>query len=341
MAVLLIYLTEHLTRLSNSKKDPPVVIFPGPLSSHASSVVARVPVDCEIVSFPYCRDLKFDLGPDLNPKICITATTSAGLDQILSWIFYHKGVKLINRTRDLEEQQANMSDYSSLTTIFMRVRLWTEPWLEPFFHKPCNYELSVKQTLNMESGIEAGMEWIIHLDTDELMYPSGSREYSVREILSDVPKDVDMVVFPNYESAVERDNIKEPFSEVTMFKKKLDHLEKETYIANYKEVYHGNPNYFLTYGNGKLAARVQDHLRPNGAHRWHNYMKSPTYGEIKSKEAAVLHYTYSKFSDLTSRRDRCGCKHTAQDMERRFMLDFDRNAFLIASTGMEDEMLRW
>ncbi|KAL6498484.1 hypothetical protein OROHE_026581 [Orobanche hederae] len=205
LLVLLIYLTEHLTRLSNSKKDPPVAIFPGPLSSHASSVVARVPVDCEIVSFSYYRDLKFDFASDLNPK----------------------------------------------------GRIWTEPWMEPFFHKPCNYELSVKPTSGIVMAREAGMEWIIYLDTDELMYPSGSREYSVREILSDVPKDVDMVVTEN-----------------------LDHLEKETYIANYKEVYHGNPDYFLTYGNGKSAARVQDHIRLNGAHRWHNYMKSPKYGDF-------------------------------------------------------------
>ncbi|KAL6530512.1 hypothetical protein OROMI_028401 [Orobanche minor] len=165
LLVLLIYLTEHLTRLSNSKKDPPVAIFPGPLSSHASSVVARVPVDGEVVSFPYYRDLKFDFASDLNPKG------------------------------------------------------------------------------------EAGMEWIIYLDTDELMYPSGSREYSVREILSDVPKDVDMVV-------------------------------TETISKKDKEVYHGNPDYFLTYGNGKSAARVQDHIRLNGAHRWHNYMKSPKYGDF-------------------------------------------------------------
>ncbi|GFP90915.1 glycosyltransferase-like kobito 1 [Phtheirospermum japonicum] len=195
----------------------------------------------------------------------------------------------------------------------------------------------------MESAIvmarEAGMDWIIHLDTDELMYPAGSQEYSVQNILSDVPWDVDMVIFPNYESAVERDDIKEPFSEVTMFKKNLDHLANETYVVNYKKVYHGNPHYFLTYGNGKSAARVQDHLRPNGAHRWHNYLKMPN--EIKSEEAAVLHYPYAKFSDLTSRRDRCGCKPTTQDIKRCFMLDFDRNAFLIASTGTEDEMLRW
>lgn len=46
--------------------------------------------------------------------------------------------------------------------------------------------------------------------------------------------------------------------------------------------------------------------------------------EIKLEEVAVLHYTYTKFSDLTSRRDRCGCKPTKDDVKRCFMLDFDR-----------------
>ena len=93
------------------------------------------------------------------------------------------------------------------------------------------------------------MDWIIHLDTDELLYPGGAAEYSVRRLLSEVPHDVDMVIFPNYvskqseysslryysyvclstkllccnqrkclqESSVERDNIKDPFSEVSPF----------------------------------------------------------------------------------------------------------------------------
>lgn len=46
--------------------------------------------------------------------------------------------------------------------------------------------------------------------------------------------------------------------------------------------------------------------------------------EIKLDEAAVLHYTYPKFSDLTSRRDRCRCKPTKEDVKRCFMLEFDR-----------------
>ncbi|KAK1268553.1 hypothetical protein QJS04_geneDACA017095 [Acorus gramineus] len=276
----------------------------------ASDLVAQSsPSDCaELLghrsspAFPYVRGWSFDFESDLRPK----------------------GVKVIYRTRELEEKQA-------------KSRIWNETWLSSFFYKPCNYELFVKQSLNMEMAIvmarNAGMDWIIHLDTDELLHPAGAREYSLRQLLLDVPDNVDM------ESSVEREDIKDPFSEVSMFKKNYDHLPKETYFGMYKEATRGNPNYFLTYGNGKSAARIQDHLRPNGAHRWHNYMKTPN--EIKLEEAAVLHYTYTKFSDLTSRRDRCGCKPTKEDVKRCFMLDFDRQAFIIASTAKEDEMLRW
>ncbi|CAI8596069.1 unnamed protein product [Vicia faba] len=309
-------------------------------------------------SFPYYHNWKLDFSDSLTPKICVTTSTSAGLEQILPWMFYHKvigvtnfflfvegkaaspevskvlesipGVKVIYRTKQLEEQQA-------------KSRIWNETWLASFFYKPCNYELFVKQSLNMEIAIvlarEAGMDWILHLDTDELIHPAGAREYSLRQLLLDVPGNVDMVIFPNYESSVEKDDIKEPFSEVTMFKKNYDHLPKDTYFGTYKDSVRGNPNYFLTYGNGKSVARVQDHLRPNGAHRWHNYMKTPN--EIKLEEAAVLHYTYAKFSDLTSRRDRCGCKPTKEDVKRCFMLEFDRSAFIIASTATEEEMLKW
>ncbi|XWS07573.1 hypothetical protein CRYUN_Cryun41cG0000500 [Craigia yunnanensis] len=339
-------------------------IFPGMETFSSLSPKSHSSSDCinhgrsSSPSFPYYGDWKFGFEANLKPKICITTSTSAGLEQILPWMFYHKvigvttfflfveghaaspnvsrvlesipGVKVIYRTRELEEQQA-------------KSRIWNETWLSSFFYKPCNYELFVKQSLNMEMAIvmarDAGVDWILHLDTDELIYPAGASEYSLRQLLLDVPSNVDMVIFPNYESSVERDDFKDPFSEVSVFKKNYDHLPKDTYFGMYKESTRGNPNYFLTYGNGKAAARVQDHLRPNGAHRWHNYMKTPK--EIKLEEAAVLHYTYAKFSDLTSRRDRCGCKPTKEDVKRCFMLEFDRSAFIIASTATEEEMLNW
>ncbi|KAM7530033.1 hypothetical protein LguiB_033443 [Lonicera macranthoides] len=347
------------SRFSPDHKDFSFKINTEPVRSLSSSDCVNVLARTNSVSFPYFRDWNFSLDhSDLKPKICITTSTSAGLEQVLPWILYHKvigittfflfvegkaaspsvskvlesitGVKVIYRTRELEEQQA-------------KSRIWNETWLGNFFYKPCNYELFVKQSLNMEMAIvmarEARMNWIIHLDTDELIHPAGGSEYSVRKLLSDLPASVDMVVFPNYESSVERDDIKDPFGEVSMFKKNYDHLPKETYFANYREATRGNPNYFLTYGNGKSAARVQSFLRPNGAHRWHNYRRTPN--EIKFNETAVLHYTYPKFSDLTSRRDRCGCKPTTEDVQRCFMLEFDRDAFIIASTATEEEMRDW
>ncbi|XP_020097677.1 glycosyltransferase-like KOBITO 1 [Ananas comosus] len=327
-------------------------------TSSASSDCAEILGRSSSPSFPFLRGWNFDFDSDLSPKICVTSSTAAGLQQILPWLYYHKvigvsrfflfvegeaakpavsavlesirGVKVIFRTRELEEKQA-------------KSRIWNETWLSGFFYKPCNYELFVKQSLNMEMAIvmarDAGMEWIIHLDTDELIHPGGAKEYSLRRLLLDVPSNVDMVIFPNYESSIERDDIKDPFTEVSMFKKNYDHLPKDTYFGLYKEATRGNPNYFLTYGNGKSAARIQEHLRPNGAHRWHNYMKTPN--EIKLEEAAILHYTYTKFSDLTSRRDRCGCKPTREDVKRCFILEFDRSAFIIASTATEEEMRSW
>lgn len=52
-------------------------------------------------------------------------------------------------------------------------------------------------------------------------------------------------------------------------------MVSDAYFRSYKAVTRGNPNYFITYGNGKSAARMQRGLRPNGAHRWFNYAKQP------------------------------------------------------------------
>ncbi|CAI5946321.1 unnamed protein product [Closterium sp. NIES-65] len=354
-----------------------------------------------------------------SPKLLITTTTSGGAQQILPWIMFHRaigvhyfilfvegkasspenvaifesmeshpfppsfplplssprplaptllssppvpqGVTVVQRTKELEDQQA-------------KSRVWNETWLAFFFYKPCNYELFVRQSLNMEMAIVfarslnmemaivfarvLGVDWIFHVDTDELLYPAGTPDFSLQRLIHDLPSDVDLIVFPNYESVVETADVGDSFTEAA----------------------HGNPNYFLTYGNGKSGAKMQAHLRPNGAHRWHNYMKvpkevklmeaavlhftytqfsdlsslitishpaspcsapplltpSPPNREVKLMEAAVLHFTYTHFSDLTSRRDRCGCKPNSEDVKKCFMLDFDRlvRALHVSAAGV-------
>ncbi len=64
-------------------------------------------------------------------------------------------------------------------------------------------------------------------------------------------------------------------AQVTLFKRNYHHVVSDAYFKAYHTVARGNPNYFITYGNGKSAARVQSGLRPNGAHRWYSYVKAP------------------------------------------------------------------
>lgn len=62
---------------------------------------------------------------------------------------------------------------------------------------------------------------------------------------------------------------------------------------------------------------------------------------MQSQEAAILHYTYTRFSDLKGRRDRCDCAPTEKDVERCFILPFDREAFMASSLKDEVELRKW
>jgi hypothetical protein len=240
------------------------------------------------------------------------------------------GVRVFLRTPALEASHASS-------------RIWNEKWLASFFHKPCNYELFVRQNLNLETAIatalaDGNIGWIAHIDTDEMLYPAGASDFSLLTLLAAVPANLDVLVFPNYESAVERDDVSDPFTQVTMFKRNFDHVVREVYFAKYKEMTRGNPNYFLTYGNGKAAARLVPGLRPNGAHRFHNYVRAPREG--KAIEAAVLHFTYSRFEDVRARRGRCNCGNTDDEIALCFILEFDRWVFRKASSELDDVKLR-
>lgn len=298
-------------------------------------------------------------GTDLQgQKLAFVGMTSESYDQIRVWLQYHQslGVSIFYLFVDGQAARADVQAQLALlpgVTVIPRneelierqahSRIWNETWLAAFFHKPCNHELFVRQSLNMEIAIEMAtrdsVDWLLHIDTDELMYPGGNDGFSLQHVLASFDDEVDTVVFPNYESLPESDRIHDPFTEVTLFKRNYAHVVSESYFKSYHTVARGNPNYFITYGNGKSAARVRPGLRPNGAHRWYNYFRAPI--EETCEQAAVLHYTYNRFEDLKSRRDRCDCAPTEDDAKRCFILPFDRSAFLAASLKTDEDLLGW
>lgn len=61
----------------------------------------------------------------------------AALPDAMAALALLPGVVVVPATADLRYRQEHS-------------RIWNETWLSAFFHKPCNHELFVHQSLNME-----------------------------------------------------------------------------------------------------------------------------------------------------------------------------------------------
>ena len=84
------------------------------------------------------------------------------------------------------------------------ILLYLIPLFFCFFLQVCPKLIFLNIVSCISKHQDAGMDWIIHLDTDELLHPADAREYSLRQLLLDVPGNVDMVIFPNYVSEIFR-----------------------------------------------------------------------------------------------------------------------------------------
>ena len=156
-------------------------------------------------------------------RVMISTTTADSLGKILDWVDYHKLVGVDDFFVFVEGRAAAPEVVEALRAAGgVRVwepgaaldarraksRIWKEPWLGKFFDKPCNNELFVRQSLNMEIAIQTAqrekIDWHVHVDTDELLHPAGAKNgFGIKSLLASLPPDVDQHVFPNYEACPE------------------------------------------------------------------------------------------------------------------------------------------
>ena len=76
--------------------------------------------------------------------------------------------------------------------------------------------LACCSAVGIEMAMKDNVDWLLHIDTDELMYPGGNAGFSLQNVLSTFADEVDTVVFPNYESLPETDQVHDPFTEVIL-----------------------------------------------------------------------------------------------------------------------------
>ncbi len=162
------------------------------------------------------------------------------------------------------------------------------------------YEVMARQILNVETAIqlalEQGMDWIIHIDGDELFYLG---EALTLDWFDQLDSDILQVRFLNCEAAPEKFEIEDYFREVTLFKQNPAVLDPHFYTKF--ESISGKGQYFLAYQNGKSAARVYPSILPNSVHSF----DIPEEHTLVTSSPAVLHYLncgfqnyYKKYAQL-------------------------------------------
>ncbi|MFT0798623.1 glycosyltransferase family 2 protein [Synechococcus sp. R5-12] len=172
--------------------------------------------------------------------------------------------------------------------------------LYPKYGPHTGYEVMARQILNVETAIQLaldqGMDWILHIDGDELFYPG---QMMALDWFDQVSDDIFQVTFLNHEAAPEVFEVEDYFRDVTLFKKNPAALEPGL-CTEFQRV-SGKSQYFLAYQNGKSAARIYPSLLPNSVHSF----DIPGDHTLVTSSPSILHYLncgfqnyYKKYAQL-------------------------------------------
>jgi hypothetical protein len=172
--------------------------------------------------------------------------------------------------------------------------------LYPKYGPHVGYEVMARQILNVETAIQLaldqGMDWILHIDGDELFYPG---QMMALDWFDQVSDDIFQVTFLNHEAAPEVFEVEDYFRDVTLFKKNPAALEPGL-CTEFQRV-SGKSQYFLAYQNGKSAARIYPSLLPNSVHSF----DIPECHTLVTSFPSILHYLncgfqnyYKKYAQL-------------------------------------------
>ncbi|HKE16497.1 MAG TPA: glycosyltransferase family 2 protein [Kofleriaceae bacterium] len=162
-------------------------------------------------------------------------------------------------------------------------------------------EVMARQVLNAELALHLaarrGMDWLLHIDIDELFH---SQE-PVAHHFASIPETVGQVVYLNCEAFPEAADMDDYFRDVTLFKKNPVTCRRGAIAAWLEGA--GRPWYFLAYDNGKAAVRVAPGVT---AHSVHVFDLTATGGQtITTVEPAILHYV------------NCGIEYYVRKYEQR------------------------
>ncbi|MBX2868707.1 MAG: glycosyltransferase family 2 protein [Acidiferrobacterales bacterium] len=203
--------------------------------------------------------------------------------------------------------------------------------------------VGARQLLNIEYGfnlaMEMGVEWLLHIDIDELFFIKNGDVISHVDALRETGKDA--AAYHNYEAVPLTFDIDNYFQTVRYFKKPIPLLQYQK--IKRKDVWPAGRRYFNFYNNGKGMTRVFPGVYPLGAHRWRH--DDGPLNKVTFYNPAILHYSvcgYRYFEQKYRHRGNFSDVRMNKDMRRNgATLDLDaRDAYAANDANLARDIYR-
>ena len=250
------------------------------------------------------------MSQDLTAIVCTLRNPGPSIRSFVQYhlrIGFHRIYLFFDDPRDAWISEVPSDDRVEILPCDDELRSCWADW--PAMRAFVGTEVMARQVLNAELAIQlgrqAGIQWLLHLDADELI---DFGETSVEGFFSDLGRSVEQVSFLNMEVVPEAVDVLDMFREMTLFKRNRMQIpprvlsESARLIEAIPQI---PPGWFFYYANGKSAVRLGGGLLPSGVHR---FQRSDGV-ELRTIHVAgprVLHYMNSGFANFWNRYETWG-----------------------------------
>lgn len=183
-------------------------------------------------------------------------------------------------------------------------RLWMTTKAASYNYAFADREVMARQVMNVDLALrmaqDAGIDWLLHIDADELFY---TPHQSVNEhFISLSTQGICVARYLNHEAVPEIDCIQNFFEEVSLFKR-----NRKTLTQNQTKWLMSNLNrrspYFYFYKNGKSAAIASPNTHPYGVHDFESVSRQT----LLNKGPFILHFPCCGFDNFLDKYQTLGC----------------------------------
>ena len=203
--------------------------------------------------------------------------------------------------------------------------------------------VGARQLLNIEYGfnlaLKMGIDWLLHIDIDELFYIKNGDGQSHVASLEETGKQSG--VYYNYEAVPQSFDIENYFHSVDTFKKPASLLKYQKIECH--RIWPAGRRYFNFYINGKAMTKVLPGVFPLGAHRWIH--EQGPLDKIVFYNPSILHFSvcgYQYFEQKYRHRGNFSDMRMQIDMRKAgAILDLDaRDAYASGDEALAREIYR-